>query len=584
VGLLVSESSFLVRSISSLFPSHSGKVSGVIGVLLCGNLLSLGALAAALFFPEATLALVIVAGSFFFITMILGLCFASAIRQNMQITVDEISAIFASMESGSVDLSAPDLKSGSENTRHIRKKYGEFLTSMRKLIADMRRIGIDIAVDAAKVASSVTDTANMTSEQREISNIVSAASVEASSAIAEVSEAAQYVSDKTSENLKMAQSSYQELVEVTDKTRQINISVESFRSTVDELGKSSHFILQAVSTINDIAEQTNLLSLNATIEAARAAEHGKGFAVVAEEVRDLARRIKPATEDITANINSMIAIVEKTQQETAEISQYAAESNTTVSLASENFNAMMSDFEDANEQLMKIAAAIEELSTNNHQVTEKVEGINSLSQKIAADMEFSETSVQTLSTETEKMLEMVASFKTGEGAFDSIMCWAQNTRDLFQQEIQALKNSGVNVFDSNYRKVPDTNPQKFETAFTRGFQQKLQTLGDTSVKQVTGAIYCLSIDRNGYLPIHHTAFSQKMTGDAKRDLLNSRHQRIYLNNRTEKRRCSHTQPLLLQTYKRDTGEVLNDLSLPIFIDNKHWGAFIVGFEPSALFK
>jgi hypothetical protein len=45
-----------------------------------------------------------------------------------------------------------------------------------------------------------------------------------------------------------------------------------------------------------------------------------------------------------------------------------------------------------------------------------------------------------------------------------------------------------------------------------------------------------------------------MTGDPARDLLQSRHQRIYQNNRTEQRRCSHTEPILLQTYMRDTGE------------------------------
>jgi methyl-accepting chemotaxis protein len=75
-----------------------------------------------------------------------------------------------------------------------------------------------------------------------------------------------------------------------------------------------------------------------------------------------------------------------------------------------------------------------------------------------------------------------------------------------------------------------------------------------------------------------------MTGDPAKDLLYSRHQRIYQSNRTEQRRCSHTDPLLLQTYMRDTGEILNDLSMPIYIDGKHWGAFIMGFDPRAMFS
>ncbi len=49
--------------------------------------------------------------------------------------------------------------------------------------------------------------------------------------------------------------------------------------------------------------------------------------------------------------------------------------------------------------------------------------------------------------------------------------------------------------------------------------------------------------------------SEIMTGDPARDMPQSRHQRIYLN-RTEQRRCFHTEPLLMQTYMRDTGEMI----------------------------
>lgn len=435
----MAQSSFSFRTVSQLFPSFSGKVSGAITLMLMANLLSLVLLGTALYIPSVQLLLVILAGMTFLAAIVIGLMFANAITESMQATIGEISSLFKNIQDGGIDLSSPRRDEGSEATRGIHRQYDAFLSSMRQLIEQIRRIGIDIAVDAAKVATSVNSTTGKTAEQREVSSIVSAASTEASSAIAEVSASAQYVADKTTENLKMAQVSYRELVDATGKTQQINVAVEAFRNTVDELGRSSTNILQAVATINDIAEMTNLLSLNATIEAARAAEHGKGFAVVAEEVRDLARRIKPATEDITANINSMIGIVERTQRETTEISQYARETTSTVSEASDNFNTMMHDFEEANEQLMKIAAAIEELSTNNHEVADKIGIVNDLSQKVAKDMQISESSVTTLTGVTEEMLELVSRFSTGEGSFDRIITWAQKTRDQFQAEIQAMK-------------------------------------------------------------------------------------------------------------------------------------------------
>ena len=51
---------------------------------------------------------------------------------------------------------------------------------------------------------------------------------------------------------------------------------------------------------------------------------------------------------------------------------------------------------------------------------------------------------------------------------------------------------------------------------------------------------------------------------------------IYTANETELRRASSTAPFLLQTYIRDTGEVLFDLSVPVFYKGKHWGGIING--------
>jgi len=43
-------------------------------------------------------------------------------------------------------------------------------------------------------------------------------------------------------------------------------------------------------------------------------------------------------------------------------------------------------------------------------------------------------------------------------------------------------------------------------------------------------------------------------------------------------------PFLLQSYVRNTGEVMTDLSLPIYINGAHFGAFITGIKPEALLE
>ena len=71
------------------------------------------------------------------------------------------------------------------------------------------------------------------------------------------------------------------------------------------------------------------------------------------------------------------------------------------------------------------------------------------------------------------------------------------------------------------------------------------------------------------------------TGDYENDLLHSRDKRIF-DDPTGIRCARNTNPFLLQTYARDTGEVLSDLSLPIYIDDRHWGNVRLGFNPQVL--
>lgn len=569
-------------SSGGMFSTLAGKIAATVLILLALNaagllwiILSAGSAIPARSWGVAAVLLLLTAG--------VGAAAVRILQREARRGIADLNDVFQNIQGQEADLSCTMQDLDNPDLKHISACYNSFLTSVRELVEKIRKMGIDIALDSTRMAKSVFDTRNKTSTQGTIAEEVAVASNQANAAIAEIAQNTQYVAEKTTSNLNTAHRSHAELQDVTDKIHKINDIVESFRNTVDDLGKSSANILSIVTIINGISEQTNLLSLNATIEAARAGEHGKGFAVVAEEVRELSRRIKPATEEISNNIGSMVKIVERTQTETAQILDYARDTDQVVTAATHNFERMIQDFETANDQLIKIAAAIEELSTNNSDVTDKVNNINALSQEIARDMNSSATSVDALNSVTEQMLELVARFKTGEGKFDTVIATARQIRDNYQARIQSMKDRGINVFDTQYRPVPNTNPQKYVTAFSDAFIKEMQSVVDEAQKTIPGIIYCLPIDRKGYLPIHHGAVSKAMTGDPARDLLQSRHQRIYQNNRTEQRRCSHTEALLLQTYMRDTGEILNDLSMPMYIDGKHWGAFIMGFDPRTMF-
>lgn len=91
--------------------------------------------------------------------------------------------------------------------------------------------------------------------------------------------------------------------------------------------------------------------------------------------------------------------------------------------------------------------------------------------------------------------------------------------------------------------------------------------------------YAGAVDNKGYFPTHNKKFSQPLTGNYEVDIVHNRTKRIF-NDRTGSRCGSNTKPFLLQTYKRDTGEVMHDLSAPIYVDGKHWGGFRIGYRSS----
>jgi hypothetical protein len=134
------------------------------------------------------------------------------------------------------------------------------------------------------------------------------------------------------------------------------------------------------------------------------------------------------------------------------------------------------------------------------------------------------------------------------------------------------------LFSFLYYPQIGTNPPKFKTDYDVISDRDILPTEEKFLGKASAIVFVVLVDKNGYLPTHNNRFSQPLTGDKAVDLVNNRTKRIF-NDRTGIAAARNTGPYLMQRYKRDTGEVIVDLSVPIMLKGKHWGGLRFGYRP-----
>jgi methyl-accepting chemotaxis protein len=504
------------------------------------------------------------------------------LRKNVARPLREITSGLGASSDGQADLSR-ELEIRSPVLHEFSESYNLFLRHVRRSIDEIRKMSVGIAREAAIVTKQVSETANGAAAQGKIIEAVFNSSEEATRALDNVASSTNAIASSTSEHLEGVKKSMHDLQEVSGNVESLTHRLDGFSGTVNDLTKQSVSIQEIVKLIKEVADQTNLLALNAAIEAARAGEQGRGFAVVADEVRKLAEKTASATSQISGNIKGIIDLVGQTDSETRHIREDIVHARTVVLGTLAQFGSMVEDYEKINASLINVASATEELTASNAQVNDSIQQIRNLSATVVTQMDTSKKAAETLTHTTEAIQALSFQFRVGgNDVFETNIDRIRVFHDDIRGRIEAMSKRGVNVFDHNYRTIPDTNPQKFMTDFTEPFERELQQFCEDTLAGIKGGAYILPKDNHGYLPFHLRKFSKPLTGDYKTDLVGNRSKRIYDKTPMELRVMKNTSPLLLQTYLRETGEVFLDVAMPIFIDGKHWGAITCGFDTSII--
>jgi len=375
--------------------------------------------------------------------------------------------------------------------------------------------------------------------------------------------------------------------DASSEIERIARSVEQSAQVVAALGERSAEISNIVKVIHDIADQTNLLALNAAIEAARAGEQGRGFAVVADEVRKLAERTTAATGEISSVI---AAIQAETQSAISTIKAGSLQATNGAQLARQAAEALAQINAGAQDTLDKVSAIAGTMGEQDHKtqaIAEHVAHIIDLAGRNA------QCSRNTLAEATQldylamNLEEIGTIFKLGAAGEQArkvhermpaiVQAMAASVSRIFDDAVDRGQIALDDLFDANYQPIPGTTPPKFHTRFDGFCDRLLPAVQEEVLAHESEVAYAIACDRKGYVPTHNNRFCQPLTGDEKKDIAGNRTKRIFADP-VGKRCGDHELPFLLQTYRRDTGEIMHDISAPVHVKGRHWGGVRIGYR------
>ncbi|HXN67429.1 MAG TPA: methyl-accepting chemotaxis protein, partial [Bradyrhizobium sp.] len=153
---------------------------------------------------------------------------------------------------------------------------------------------------------------------------------------------------------------------------------------------------------------------------------------------------------------------------------------------------------------------------------------------------------------------------------------------IFEDGLRSGAISIDDMFDENYVEIPGTNPLQHRTRILDWADRALPPFQEAFLARDPRMVFCVMIDRNGYLPVHNKVYSHpQRPGDVAFNTANSRNRRIF-NDTAGLAAGRNLRSYLIQSYARDMGNgktvMMREIDVPIRVNGRHWGGFRTSYK------
>jgi methyl-accepting chemotaxis protein len=153
---------------------------------------------------------------------------------------------------------------------------------------------------------------------------------------------------------------------------------------------------------------------------------------------------------------------------------------------------------------------------------------------------------------------------------------------IFEDAVASGAISVDDMFDADYVEIAGTNPVQYRTRILSWADRALPPFQEAFLARDPRMVFCVMIDRNGYLPVHNNIYSHpQRPGDVVWNTANSRNRRIF-NDPAGLAAGRNLRSYLIQSYARDMGNgktiMMREIDVPIRVNGRHWGGFRTAYK------